>query len=179
MCRFYVCQHFSFPCQGRRSTVQLCSHLSLSSSFETPSYLSSGQFQQLADTSDLVCLPVDFTMNLDMPEIVVPSGFIQRFHVRIVVTEAVFTYFHCILCSENNCKLLQFLFYTVFYFKSYVSCKRKETLPIEGSRSNSIFHRWSSVNLCFFSVYSSSFLFRLAELLTTPLALDWTKSLFS
>lgn len=115
---------FSLPREEKHDPT-LLSSLTLSSSFETPSYLCSGQFQQLADTSDLVCLPVDSTMNLDLPEIVVLSGFIQRFHVRIVVTEAVFTYFHCILCSKNNCKLLQFLFYTVFFILNHMYLVRE------------------------------------------------------
>ena len=71
--------------------------VTLSSLSRTPSSLASGQFQQLADTSGLVCLPADFTMNLDLPGIIVSSGFIHRLHVRTVatVTEVVFTKFHC------------------------------------------------------------------------------------
>lgn len=118
MCRLCVFQHFSFPSQGKKSTVQLCSSVTLSTLSGTPSHLASGWFQQLADNSDLVCLPADFSVNLDLPGIIVPSGFIHRFHFRIVATEVVFIKFHySVFCHPErivNLILPCFLFKIIY-----------------------------------------------------------------
>lgn len=52
------------------------------------SCLDGTQFQGLANASNLICLPVGLTTDLNLPETIDSSGIIHRFLARFVVIDS-------------------------------------------------------------------------------------------